>query len=235
MAATSPKTTSSPYDPSDGLHQFADARAVYIVAARNWQLFAYGCLVLAILAVTIALFYVRSPREVPYVVAMNASNEPMSLGIAQMLTQDQRAEVLITQYVLRQFVQNWRMVVQAPDFQTKMIHDYVTPFIQPGSSAASTVSAFYAAANPYQRAKQYYVEVSVDEPVPQTPTTYELHWTETAKTYNAVPIQTTEWRGFATIAYKTPDASSVRLNPAGIAITSLTAEQVTTATASPQP
>ena len=214
------------YNPA--LRAYGDNTAEARIGRRNWQITAFIALGIATFAIFGQIQASHRPSLVPYVVVVDKLGQTQNLGVPARLDGASPATVVAVQYQLRQFVQAFRGVVYDPGYETKLITEYVRPFIQSGSPAGRAIEDFYKINDPYkfERDRRSTVDVNVDEPVPQTASTYELHWIETIKDSNGNALSKTEWKGFATIELHEVSSAQMRLNPLGMYVKQITWQNV---------
>lgn len=214
------------YNP--GLKLFNDVRARETISRKNWQLFAYLCLGLNALTLFGAISAFHQPTLVPYVVKVDNLGQIVTIGIPSKLDPNSQLTQVAAQYQLRQFIQASRGVVYDADFEGKLLKEYVRPFIQPQSQANKTIEDFFKLNDPFKFAleRKSTVEINVDEPIPQTATTFALHWTESIKDSAGGLSSKTDWKGFATIELHDVTSEQLRLNPLGMYISQLTWQPV---------
>ena len=223
---TSPDTKEDVYNPIHRL--FGDIRSVEIVARRNWQWYAYICLIIAGVSMFTAYSALRRPAYVPYVISGNVSGKTTVIGIPERLDIKSPTTTPFLQYQLRQFIQATRGVVYDPGYQAKLVTEYVKPYLETGSAANKLVEEFYQINDPFKFAQERKstIDINIDQPVPQTNSTFELHWFETIKDASGNVISKTEWKGFATVDLHEISIEQMRLNPMGMYITQLTWQNV---------
>lgn len=214
------------YNPA--LRLYGDNTAEARIGRRNWQMFAFACLGVAAAAIFGMNEASHRPSLVPYVIVMDKLGQNQSLGVPARLDGASPATITAVQYQLRQFIQAVRGVVYDPGYETKLITEYVRPFIQSGSPAGRTVEDFYKINDPFkfERDRRSTVDVSIDQPVPQTASTYELHWIETVRDSAGNTTSKTEWKGFATIELHEVTTTQMRLNPLGMYVKQITWQNV---------
>lgn len=214
------------YNPA--LRAFHDINAEARVQRHNALLFAWGALVLAGIMGFGMISASHQPKLIPYIVEVDRHGSAVNMGIPPRLDQSTPAVSVAIEYQLRQFIQAMRGVTLDPVFQKKMIEDYVKPFVEPNTDAAAIVNDFYTKNDPFTLVKQkgQIIDVTVDQPLAESPSTYELHWFETTRSLQGDVIAKTEWKCFATIELHQVGADLVRLNPLGMYVTKLTIQQV---------
>lgn len=208
---------------------YGDITSEARVQRKNAMLFAAGCLVLAGIASYGQSVANTRPTMVPYVIRIDKQGNAVNLGVPPRLDQDPTTTTIAVQYQLRQFIQAVRSVTYDPSFQTKLVTDYVKPFLLANSEATTLVNDFYKANDPYKTARTgTTIDAQVKSVIPQTNTTFALDWTETTHSSTGVVIGTTEWKGFATVELGVvpTDPQSANLNPMGMYLVNLTWQSV---------
>jgi type IV secretory pathway TrbF-like protein len=216
---------------------FADINSEARVQRKNAMIFAAGCLLVAGIEAYGQAAASSRPAMVPYVIKVDEHGKAVDLGVPPRLDQDPTTTQLAVQYQLRQFIQNMRSVSYDPGFQTKMVTDYVKPFLAGGTEATTLVNDFYKENDPYKIAqKGNTIDAQVKSVIPQDSTTFAIDWVEVTKSANGIVINTSEWNGFATVELgEIPtDPEARNLNPLGMYVHNLTWQNVTVrATPSP--
>jgi type IV secretion system protein VirB5 len=96
-------------------------------------------------------------------------------------------------------------------------------------SATGVMKEWYEANNPYAIAKTgklVHVEIK-GLPLPVSPTSYRIEWTETVRSHAGVTLDTHTYEATATIQINPPTSEAVILrNPGGVYITALSAGKV---------
>jgi type IV secretory pathway TrbF-like protein len=202
------------------------------------MIFAAGCLLVAAIEAYGQAAASSRPAMIPYVIKIDDHGKAVDLGVPPRLDQDPTTTQVAVEYQLRQFIQNMRSVSYDPGFQTKMVTDYVKPFLTGGTEATTLVNDFYKANDPYKIAQHgNTIDAEVKSVIPQDTTTFAIDWIETTKSANGIVTNTAEWNGFATVVLgeipTDPDARN--LNPMGLYVHNLTWQNVKVAEPSPGP
>jgi len=225
---------------TNGQSKIAHPQNAYLPALRAWDdvnhfavsrmkrsdMYAAVFAVLAILGWGGMVYYANQPKLIPYVIHTDKLDQQMAVVRAEQLSHI-NVDPAVVRANVRSFIFNVRSVTFDPVFQKNMIHNGVKPFIDSGSQADSQIATFYGQNDPFKRAEKNSVEVTVNSPVPMSPTTYQVDWIEHERDLKGQDLATTHWRGFITVAIKTAgDEPTIIANPAGVYITNIQWSQV---------
>lgn len=212
--------------PGEAANPYLAARSAWderygdqIARAKNWRLAAFICAAVALLAVGGLIMMARQSRLVPFVVAVNELGRPVASGLAS------SAPALPEQVMkaaMADFVSEWRAVTLDWAFQRRSI-DNVFARIAQGSRAQTSISEWYRADPPQNRAQKGTTEIEIKAVLPTGPKTWEVDWTE-IKRLATGQLQTKEnFKGLLTVAINPPQGEAdVRGNPLGIFIVDAT-------------
>jgi type IV secretory pathway TrbF-like protein len=208
------------------LRAYNDNTAEARVQRRNAQMFAWASMILnGILAFGI-ISASHQPKLLPYVVRIDSHGTATDLGTPPRLDQSPQIEQFAVMAELRDFIEAVRSVTVDPEYQTRLIQKHVKPFLE-GGLGTQYIDDYYKSNNPFDdAAKGTEITVDVDEPLPESQSTYELHWYETTKTSSGVLVGKTEWKGIATVDLHKVDADQILTNPLGIYIKNISWENV---------
>ena len=188
-----------------------------ITRAKNWRAAAFVFGAIALTAVAGMVIIAKQAKVVPYVVAVDNLGRVASAGVAEQTT---AVDDRLKRAVLYQWVSDWRMVTIDGVTQRKAI-DRVYAMIGSGTPAQTTISEFYSKEPPNTRAETLTVDVDVKAVFATSDKTYEVEWTETARTLTGQVKSEERWKGSLTIAINPPnDEHLIRVNPLGVYVTS---------------
>jgi type IV secretion system protein VirB5 len=140
--------------------------------------------------------------------------------------QTSRADDRLKRAALYQWVSDLRTVTTDGVAQRKAI-DRVYSMIANGSPAQVEIGEFYRTDPPYQRAQTKTVEVDVKAVFAASDRTYQVEWTETARSLSGQVQSEERWKGAFTIAVNPPkDERLIRINPLGIYVTNVSWSKV---------
>lgn len=216
-------SSTNPYLPAlrawDDVNGFA-VRAMYVSYC-----FAGVFAVLALIGWGGMVYYANQPKLIPYVVQTDKLDQQLAVIRAERLN-GITTDPAVVRAALQQFVFNVRSVTFDPVFQKNMIGE-VRNYLASGSQAESAVGAFYTTNDPFKIAQKNSVLVTVDSPVPMSPTTYQVEWTEQSRSVKGEVLGLEHWRGFITITiHPAGDEATLMGNPAGVYVTDIQLSQV---------
>ena len=123
------------------------------------------------------------------------------------------------------WIQDWRAVTTDP-YAQKTLADHVYAQLDEHGEAVNTVTEWYRAHDPIERAKQVHVEANVQSLVPQSANVYEVYWKETETNLSDRSMKVSHWRSVLTISFSFPKSDpSGTANADGLYIETLTTPQ----------
>jgi type IV secretory pathway TrbF-like protein len=195
---------------------------------RNWQLAAFGLLVL--LGFVLAA-YVRlslQSRITPYVVEVDRLGQAVAFGPAEALRPtDTRAYV----YQLALFVRDLRSVSSDPEAQRQMLF---TAYAYAAGAARAQLDAWFLdpAHDPRVLGRTLTREVQVTSVLRVAGTasrTWKVSWREVERPRVAGPLRSAAWEAYLTTDLHAPTTTETLLrNPLGLYVTDLSWSEVTT-------
>lgn len=144
--------------------------------ANSWRVAALTVGVYAILSTSMNFYQVASEKIAVYYVNLNERG-----AITSIFRADQANGTPEAQQV-RRALQDWVIgarTVYADNKATKKAVDYTYAMTLPDSPAFTELANYHRTNNPYQRAAEETVEVSVQTPVNVAGDTWMVEWTET--------------------------------------------------------
>ncbi len=211
---------STPY--ADAQHVWVERYGSHIQQAYNWRLVAMLEAVALIVAV-VGLIYVASQTKfVPYVVAIDKVGAAFSVFPADRASSiDQR----VVHAELGRFIIEARTVT-ADRALEKIALEHAYNYVPPGSASRGFLDEYYPKNDPFQRAQDGSVQVTVTNVLPVSPTSYEVQWVETSRTPTGNLKKSDDWVATATTEFRPPaDESAMLRNPIGLYITALVWEK----------
>lgn len=209
-----------------GRAEFASVFGDLAKGKRNWQLVAFGALVIAGVLAAGVVSLATGSRITPYVVEVDKLGRVQAVGPAERLgTIDQR--VIVSQ--LAGFVRDIRTVLADPPAQADLVR---RAYAYVDQGAAPFLSAYYAspANDPRLLGRELTRLITVTSvlPLPDASsrgasTTWKISWTETAipRTAGGTPSESA-WEGYFTTRTIPPKtAERITLNPLGLYVTSI--------------
>lgn len=199
---------------------FAGAFGDLARARRNWQLVAFGLLLLELLTLTGLLRLSLDTRITPYVVEVDRLGRPLAFGPAEKLKKtDQRLIVA----ELTRIIRNLRTVYADPGAQRDALYG---AYAYLGPSAKATLDAYFTRPENDPRLLAQDRTRSVDvESVLQIPdsATWRVTWTEREQPRFAGLVRESAWEAHLTLRFVPPKTDeTIQANPLGLYVTSLT-------------
>jgi type IV secretory pathway TrbF-like protein len=206
--------------------EFMSTYADLAKGKRNWQLCAFGLLVLlgAVLAAYLRL--ASTSRITPYIVEVDRLGQPAVFGPAETLRpKDTRLYI----YTLSSFIRNLRTVSSDADTQRELLF---AGYAYAAGAARATLDEYFVhpAHDPrvLGRSMTRQVDITSVLSVPKTKT-WKVSWRETERPRLAGPVRIVAWEAYLTIALNPPTSTEGLLkNPLGLYITDLSWSEVAT-------
>jgi type IV secretory pathway TrbF-like protein len=161
---------------------------------------------------------------VPYVVSVDAIGRAEAVSPAEAAAPvDER----VKRAILLSWIQDVRSVSSDQQAEYATVTTKVYTHLAAGSEAQAYVGDFYRSDSPFGRGQDGTVQVDLRSIVQDSPTTYRVNWTETARDKSGVVTGKQEWQGAFTIAINPPtDERMIRVNPLGIYLTNVSWSKV---------
>lgn len=208
----------------NGREEWLERYGNYIKRAAQWRLMAVFCLLLAAGSVAANVIMAAQYKVVPYIVEVDRIGQAAAVSRADLASP---APKRLIQAELANVIMNWRTVTADLDLQKKMVERL--SFFMAGS-AKGQMRQWYAANNPFDRAKEgKLVQVSIKGlPLPVSQDSWRVEWTETVRGHTgAVIVDPQTFEATLTVQLRPPATDAqVMQNPGGIAITGLSFSRV---------
>ena len=185
--------------------------------AANWRYAAFGSMLLTVITLGAYIHERADTHVATYVVPIDSYGRPGRIELAGRIYQPTAAE---TGY----FIADWVRWVRArspvdPVVNTDNLRRAYNFVADSASGQMADLGA--AAMQAMKKDAGSAVTVEVKTVIQRSPTSYEVHWTETAFRQDA-HAQTTHWTGlFSTKIQPPKDEAQLRANPLGLLITDL--------------
>ena len=194
-----------------------------ITRAQNWRVFALALCAVASVQAAGLIYLSAKSKIVPFVVAVDSLDRIVASGSAE---QTGQADQRLVRAALFQWVGDLRVVTSDGVAQRKAI-DRVYSMTGNGTPAQVQVSEFYSKEPPATRAQTQTVSAEVKAVFSTSDKTYQVEWTETARTLTGQVISEEHWKGSVTVAINPPgDERLARVNPLGIYVVSVSWSKV---------
>jgi type IV secretory pathway TrbF-like protein len=214
-APASKNADSTPY--LDAQRVWVERYGSYVSQAYNWRLIALLEAV-ALTAAIVGLIYLSTQsRLVPYIVAVD------KVGMAFAVTPADRASPVDERVVRSQigyFISMARLVTPDRVIQKAAI-DRAYGYVAPASAAIDYLDQYYPTNDPFKRAANETVSITINSVLKISPTSYETQWTETIRDSKGKQREEI-WDAIVGVEFAAPsDEPTMLRNPLGMYITSL--------------
>jgi type IV secretion system protein VirB5 len=207
-------------------HEFMSTYADLARGKRNWQLCAFGLLVLL---GGVLLAYLRlssQSRITPYIVEVDRLGHAVAFAPAEAL---RPRDTRITIYQLSTFIRDLRTVSSDPDTQRQLLF---TAYAYASGTARATLDDYFI--NPAHdprvlgRSLTRQVEITSVLPLPKSKT-WKVSWREIERPRVAGAARSVAWEAYLTVAVNPPTTTEALLkNPLGLFVTDLSWSEVAT-------
>jgi type IV secretion system protein TrbF len=213
-------STENPY--FNARRTWNDQAAANIAARQMWQILGVLALLIALGSLAGMVVISKQSKVIPFLVEVDKLGHVQAAGVAQQVGPiDPRIEKAL----LGEWIGNIRMVTADAELQRKAIFK-VYAMLHAMDPAYVKVNEFLNAdekKNPFKRAETQLVEAEVDSLLQQTPTSWQVEWTETTRDRNGTPQgPAVHWRALITVTVIAPASDAVDKsildNPLGIYI-----------------
>ncbi len=184
---------------------------------RRWQIIASGqVLVLVILAIGL-VWLSGQYKTVPYVVEVDSLGAALAIKPAENATHS--ADERVVRYQLAAFIRGARQVMTD---RIAMKQGLEQVYAYARGAARTYLDEYYRANNPFEIAKTYIVVPTITSPLPLSPTSWQVRWTEEQRGADGSSLGKSQWEGVLTTHIVPPSsADSIRANPLGLYVTDL--------------
>lgn len=189
---------------------------------RMWQAVALISLLMALVAIAGALSIGSQSKFVPYVIQVDRLGQALASAPAERAAP---ADARVVKAQVADFVSSARLVTPDVMLQRNAIFRVFSMLIG-GDPAKAKMTAFYQApeSNPSARMATELVSVEITSVIAQTPTTWQVDWTEQIFDRNGAPASPpSRWRALVTVRVVPATANTteaqLRANPLGVYVT----------------
>ncbi|MFW5498430.1 MULTISPECIES: VirB8/TrbF family protein [unclassified Maridesulfovibrio] len=209
------KSTENPY--LTAKEEWLERYGSYIKRAENWRLFAFGCLLITAISMTMNFVQATQSKVVPYTVEVDKHGQVLSVTRADEIGPVPKR---IIQAEVANLIVNWRTVTADIGLQKKMVKR-MSSFVT--GAARGATKSWYEKNNPYQRGQKVLVEVDVKGiPLPVSSESWRIEWLETVRNHSGVAQSSTHYEATVKVRISPPETESQILrNPLGIYVTEL--------------
>jgi type IV secretory pathway TrbF-like protein len=215
-----------PWKPDDG-YKIAkalsdDQQGRLKASLHNWQVIAYVAMLVALVAVSGAIWLGQLPKRSIVIVYIDRLGNTVTYGgivHGSRVTDDDWNR--IKHMAFYNFITSWRTVTTDRQYQNRL-WDNSYLFLGNNSAAWHHVRQWYTEHRPDARSSKETVSVDFISDGPVTDNTYEVQWREQTHTLMGAEDHTAEWHGVFTYMFTQPkdtDTKELELNPFGLLIT----------------
>ncbi|WP_419783922.1 VirB8/TrbF family protein [Maridesulfovibrio sp.] len=189
----------------------------YIEGRNQWRLFAFCCLLVTAISISMNFIQVTQSKVVPYTVEVDKHGQILSVTRADEVGP---APKRIIQAEVANLIVNWRTVTADIGLQKKMVQRMSSFVLGAAQGAAKN---WYENNNPYERSQKVLVEVDIKGiPLPVSSESWRVEWLETVRNHSGVAISSTHYEATVKVRISPPTTESQILrNPLGIYVTEL--------------
>lgn len=183
--------------------------------ANNWRLISIVEAVSILVLIAGYVWLSLQQQVIPYAVELNGHSEVVRVTRADVAASPSVNQVKAS---LRTWVIGARTVYGDPLAQREHI-DTTYAMTLPHSAAYQSLVEYHKAHQPFDRAKNESVEVTVNAvvPMPKSDKTWHVEWTETTRDVSGRLVGTTAWQGSFSITISPPTSDKqIMVNPMGV-------------------
>jgi len=206
----------------DGRLEWLERYGSYISRAKQWQITALICLCITLVSIICNSIQATQAKVVPYVVEVDKFGQMAAVNRA---SDPGVIPTRVIQATLSDFVVNWRTVTPDLDLQKKMV-ERLSFYV--AASAKGWLRQWFSEQNPYDRAKNFLVQVYIKSVPAQVSTdSWRVEWDEITRNHAGVQISSETYQATLTIQVQAPttDAQIIR-NPGGVYVTAISSSTI---------
>lgn len=194
----------------------------FIVAARTWKWVACLSLGIAMIATT-GIVYIGSENHIiPYIVEVDKLGAAHAAGRADIaFTPDTR----MIRSQLAHFVVDIRSVYPDVAAERKLI-DEAYAMLNKNGAAYNTLNDYFRLNDPFKRAQDQTINVTVESVLPISADTWRVEWTEETRGRDGKLIDSQEWQASITLSIFPPTSDEqILANPIGLYVNNISWSQ----------
>lgn len=200
-----------------GRREWNERYEEYIKAKRNWQIAAFGCIVIAAISTTGLVAVSLQRKVVPFAIEFNEHHEPVRVIRTDEMKHPDAHQI-------RAALRTWIIGARAVYLDRRAMRDMLVStyaLTQPSSSAYGALTSFHKEHDPYKVSQEKSVEVAVNAVMQLSPDSWRIEWTETSRQLSGRIVESRVWQATATVSIIPPsDESQILLNPIGMYVSS---------------
>ena len=187
-----------------------------IAQVRKWRSMALASLIVTLLLTFYAIRLAGQSSTVPYVIEIDKHGTTVAVSRADLPTVPDSS---IVRAQLRGWISDARGVDSDPAIESAAL---ARVYSKIGPGAKPYLDEWYSAHSPFAVGSTGTVNVTIDNVLAISPTTYQLDWTEEKRDRDGANPTLTHWESQLTAGIVPPaDAATIVRNPLGIYITQL--------------
>lgn len=207
-------------NPYTNAKQHWNAHESEILSSRTmWQIVGITCLLVALCSVGGIVYIGQQSKFIPYVIEVDKLGQSISVGVANKASPvDER----VMHATIAAWISDARMVTPDTTVQRSAIFRLYAHL--PTESAAIFKMHSYLQnddTNPFKRAAEETVHVSITSVIPQSPKTWQVDWVEEVRDRQGALVKRTNMRALISVTIEADvqvDEEQIRRNPLGIYI-----------------
>ena len=208
-------TKHSPY--VDARREWNERYGSYVAQRDNWRRMAFAAIGLAAFAMGGWGLQASQSRVEPFTVAVDKLGDAIAVGPAARAPKDNPR---VVRAQLARWVVNVRTVTTDPDAATRNVEEAYAATDKNGP-ALQTLNEWYAAHDPYKRARDAAVVVTVSYVRFRAGHTWIVGWREEERPHSGPALPVQDWEMEVVVATEPPvDEAGIRANPTGNYVTS---------------
>ncbi|MGI9286867.1 MAG: conjugal transfer protein TrbF [Pseudomonadales bacterium] len=193
--------------------------------ARNWRLFAFICLGLAIMLAVGNVYLGTLPKKVTEYVTIDGAGNATYIGEAGNDWESFSPTEAQVAKNIRRFVDDTRSLSSDPMIIRK---NWVDAYTLVAGEATQILSQYAQNNDPFQRAKESRINVEIETALAVSNDTWQVDWFEETWSKSGTLTDTTAWRGTFTVERLEPDSEkAIKTNPISVYITRFSWQKVT--------
>jgi len=214
----SSQQTVNPY--TNARRSWNDHMGAIAASRQTWQIVGVFLLLITFSTVGGLIHVAKQSKFVPYVVEVDELGQTAAVAPARKAKPvDQK---VIRSYVAS-FIQNIRLVTPDKALQTKAIHQCYA-MLSVNDPAIKKANEWFNGSedsDPFKKAENKTVEISIESVLPQTRQTWQVDWVETERDRSGVLLhEPVRMRALLTVYIEPPDKDTkeeqIRKNPLGV-------------------
>jgi type IV secretory pathway TrbF-like protein len=196
----------------------------YISQAATWRVIALLAMLLALIAVSGALYLAKQSKFIPYIIEVDQLGRAHAVGPA---TVGSKIDPRVTKALLARFIENWRNVTMDVAVQKNRAFDLYA-HLSTASAAYVSVNEHYQKNDPFKRAQSELVNVEVTSLLKIGDDIWQGEWTETTRSRKGKILRVQHYQSAMKLAYthEADHADQLSTNPVGLFVDELSWSEI---------